>query len=367
MSAGTSTKSIFYNCYQIVCDCSVIGKRVEYWPTNTMSGGSNLVKQIYAAFVIPAYNPDDNFLDCIASALHECDDNDAIVVVDDGSDTPISERLTAAIRDNIFIVRQSNRGLNAARNVGLSAVCANFYFLLDSDDIVLKGRKEKQIDCYMRSDQEMVIIFGCAEEYVDNNFVSFIPKGRRNNKFCDITDQLVSGKCAPTGPSMMIPKQVLENFGAPDPLVRHGEVEYISRLLSRGVKFHVCWSPVYRKNQSDHSQSKNPAGRAESMVIAGCLFREYEGGAIDQVCAKRVRKYVSSRFNFELASALRYKDNYKNEMFSTLLSWPFLPVYKRLIVIFIIRSQICKNLFRLLMYLVAQCRRSIRRRGDTPT
>lgn len=85
--------------------------------------------------VIPCYNQGQFLAEAIASATathHRVE----VVVVDDGStdDTPAVAR-----QFPVLYIRQSNRGLAAARNRGLDESTGSFLIFLDADDVLLPG------------------------------------------------------------------------------------------------------------------------------------------------------------------------------------------------------------------------------------
>lgn len=86
--------------------------------------------------VIPTYNRAALVRETIDSVLAQSSPDVEIVVVDDGStdDTPALELDYAG---RIVYMRQTNRGLNAARNVGIARARGAFIALLDSDDLHL--------------------------------------------------------------------------------------------------------------------------------------------------------------------------------------------------------------------------------------
>jgi glycosyltransferase involved in cell wall biosynthesis len=66
------------------------------------------------------------------------------VIVDDGSDAPLAiESLLAD--DRLFMLRQTNRGVSAARNVGVAALQATYVAFLDQDDEWLPEKLGRQI------------------------------------------------------------------------------------------------------------------------------------------------------------------------------------------------------------------------------
>jgi glycosyltransferase involved in cell wall biosynthesis len=66
------------------------------------------------------------------------------VVVDDGSDEPVADRIRN-LDGHIVCARQNNSGLNAARNLGLKMAQGNFIALLDDDDLWLPFKTEIQL------------------------------------------------------------------------------------------------------------------------------------------------------------------------------------------------------------------------------
>jgi thioredoxin reductase len=62
-----------------------------------------------------------------------------LVVVDDGSDDPATLETLDALRAEVLVIRQENRGLAAARMTGVHATSAPYVFALDADDRLLAG------------------------------------------------------------------------------------------------------------------------------------------------------------------------------------------------------------------------------------
>jgi len=90
--------------------------------------------------VIPAYNRNSQVQAAIASALAQqqapsdkppCDFDLEIIVVDDGSDTPISDHASSLVK---IIRHPTNLGPGAARNTGVQTAQGSYVAFLDSDD-----------------------------------------------------------------------------------------------------------------------------------------------------------------------------------------------------------------------------------------
>ena len=90
------------------------------------------------SFIIAAYNAQNYIESCIESCLSLKDFPSEIILVNDGStdDTPnICERLKNGY-ENITVINQENKGVSAARNVGLNKAKGDWVFFIDADDTI---------------------------------------------------------------------------------------------------------------------------------------------------------------------------------------------------------------------------------------
>jgi len=88
--------------------------------------------------IVPAYNVEEYIEVCIDSLLQQTYQNVEILLVDDGSTdrtSSICDRY-AQQKDHVKVIHQVNRGLSAARNVGLQYADGEYVCFVDSDDFV---------------------------------------------------------------------------------------------------------------------------------------------------------------------------------------------------------------------------------------
>jgi len=83
--------------------------------------------------VIPSYNRRHTLERALRSVIEQTSAVDEIILVDDGS-TDDSAAMTAQLFPDVKLIRQSNRGVSAARNSGIRAARHDWVALLDSDD-----------------------------------------------------------------------------------------------------------------------------------------------------------------------------------------------------------------------------------------
>lgn len=94
--------------------------------------------------VIPCYNYGRFVCESVESALAQTHRDLEVIVIDDGSTDDTSERL-APYASRIRYVRQANRGLSAARNVGIRLAQGEWVALLDADDLWHPQKTEIQL------------------------------------------------------------------------------------------------------------------------------------------------------------------------------------------------------------------------------
>ena len=94
--------------------------------------------------IIPTFNRLNYLERAIKSVLNQTISVDEIIVVDDGSNDGTSEFIRSKYPDLKYIF-QSNRGVSAARNVGIAAAKSNWIAFLDSDDEWVNSKIKEQV------------------------------------------------------------------------------------------------------------------------------------------------------------------------------------------------------------------------------
>jgi len=127
-------------------------------------------KDILISVIIPTFNRAWTLKRAVDSALSQDYRHREIIVVDDGS-TDRTRELLAGYGDKIRVLVQKNKGVSAARNLGIRKSRGDFIALLDSDDAWEKNKLSCQM-AFFQSDPGAMI---CQTEEI------WIRKGRRVN------------------------------------------------------------------------------------------------------------------------------------------------------------------------------------------
>lgn len=115
-------------------DVDVKGKRISFRSPPRIS------------VIIPAYQAAPYISEALESVFCQTLQDFEVVVINDGSpDTPQLETALGAYRDRIRYLKESNRGVSAARNLGIQHSCGELLAFLDSDDIWMPEYLEAQV------------------------------------------------------------------------------------------------------------------------------------------------------------------------------------------------------------------------------
>lgn len=112
--------------------------------------------------IIPAYNAEAFIGECLDSVIGQTYQDFEIVVVNDGS-SDATESVLKRYRDRIVYFVQENRGVAAARNIGLGLASGEFVALLDADDYWLPEYLERQVSLL---EKRMTAALVCSDVYL---------------------------------------------------------------------------------------------------------------------------------------------------------------------------------------------------------
>lgn len=127
------------------------------------------MKEPKVSVIIPTYNREKMVENAIRSVLNQTFSDFEIVVIDDAS-TDNTESIIKSIHDNRikYIRHEKNKGGSAARNTGIMKARGEYVALLDSDDVWLKEKLEKQIDIMENSNLHPGVVYS-GLNYIDSH------------------------------------------------------------------------------------------------------------------------------------------------------------------------------------------------------
>ena len=110
--------------------------------------------------IIPCYNAGDYIAETIESVLRQTLSPAEIVVVDDGS-TDRSREVLHRFGDRIVVLGKANGGPASARNLGIARSTGDYIAFLDSDDLWVEEKLERQV-AFMEANPAIGLLFSEA-------------------------------------------------------------------------------------------------------------------------------------------------------------------------------------------------------------
>ncbi|MEG6548836.1 glycosyltransferase family A protein [Desulfocurvibacter africanus] len=175
--------------------------------------------------VIPLYNMQRFVEAAIRSVQEQTFSPGKIIVVDDGSTDEGPLLVSEMARDDprIILLSGPNQGLSAARNKGIATSTASHIAFLDSDDIWLPEKLERQHRCLQSNPNASFV--HCGAGFIDEagrlleNCPPRIPEGSPSFNAIRLGDYAVTGSAS----AVVARKDLLEKIGGFTLPLRRGE------------------------------------------------------------------------------------------------------------------------------------------------
>ncbi|MDE1234351.1 glycosyltransferase family 2 protein [Vibrio aestuarianus] len=191
------------------------------------------MKEISVTTIIPMYNSEDTIAETIDSVFEQTWKGPIeVLIINDGS-TDSSESIVKNYiqdkkADNITIrlINKNNGGVSTARNVGIKEARGQWIALLDSDDIWLPKKLEKQMK--VLEDNPDIKFLGSNR---NNEVYPFFGKSKLH--LYSLTTKEVLFKWWPSTPTVIFKKEVVATVGGYDEALKGAEDgEFWLRVLT---------------------------------------------------------------------------------------------------------------------------------------
>jgi glycosyltransferase involved in cell wall biosynthesis len=158
--------------------------------------------------IIPTYNRGWIVKEAIESVLKQDFTDFELIVVDDGS-TDNTAEILHGFGSDIRVIKQSNRGVSAARNRGIQASVGRWIAFLDSDDLWLPQKLSRQVDFFNAHPEAPICQ---TEEQWIRNGRRVNPK-LRHRKFSGMIFERSLELCLVSPSAVMIRKRLFSDVG----------------------------------------------------------------------------------------------------------------------------------------------------------
>ncbi len=177
--------------------------------------------------IIPTFNRADYIAEAVNSVFSQTYKSFELIIIDDGS-TDHTRRLLQTIDGVFHYFWQDNRGIAAARNVGVDHATGNFLAFLDDDDIWLEDKLKIQMEIFNQS-TETDVVYGQFQQFISPELNQEEKKRLRH----------LDGKVlpAPLPGSMLIRRDAFHQVGRFDESLNIGvEMDWYARLTEQKCK-----------------------------------------------------------------------------------------------------------------------------------
>ncbi len=210
---------------------------------------------IRVTVIIPTYNRAWCLPEAIDAVLAQTYRDYELIVVDDGSTDETASILTG-YDDKIRRIRQANRGVSAARNLGVQKSRGALIAFLDSDDLWQPGKLARQVAFFDRQPEAMI----CQTEEI------WIRRGRRVNpkqrhrKPSGWIFEPSLALCLVSPSAVMMRRELLEEMGGFDETLPACEDYDLWLRVSLRHPIHLIEDPLVVKRGGHADQLSGAAG-----------------------------------------------------------------------------------------------------------
>ena len=167
--------------------------------------------------IIPTFNREKFISECVQSVLAQTLPAREIIIVDDGS-TDATYNILRDLGFNSLSTKktvlryffQQNRGVSSARNLGIKEARSEFIALLDSDDLWLKSKLDRQVSAFQNDTQSSRLCH--TDEIWIRNGVR-VNQHKKHKKHGGNVFQSCLKLCCISPSSAMMHRSVFEDFG----------------------------------------------------------------------------------------------------------------------------------------------------------
>lgn len=122
------------------------------------------------SIIIPVYNVESYIDRCLESVVNQDYKNLEIILINDGSDDNSGEICDkwGQMDKRILVIHQKNKGVSAARNVGLDMAQGEYVGFVDPDDVISKDMFSSMIKDIKKTNADIVAC-GVSEIFLDGS------------------------------------------------------------------------------------------------------------------------------------------------------------------------------------------------------
>ncbi len=260
------------------------------------SAADYAMSKIAVSVIIPCYNQGEFVLEAIAS-VESCQDAIyEIVIVNDGSTSPVTQKVLTYLQEKGYqVIEQSNQGLAAARNTGIKKAQGRYILPLDADNRIKPAYITEAV-AILDEHPEVGVVYGNAELFGEKTGIVEVPDFDIN--------RLVAGNyidaCA------VFRRTVWQDCGGYDSHIPrklgYEDWDFWLGAAEKGWQFHHISEVMYEYRFRENS------------MVSACNIPENRRELFRYICTKHLGLYATNFANiFAQKECERLEEQDKNE------------------------------------------------------
>jgi glycosyltransferase involved in cell wall biosynthesis len=244
--------------------------------------------------IIPTYNRACMVGEAIESVLDQNYSSFELIVIDDGS-TDQTPDLLRSFGRRIIAIRQENKGVSAARNLGISHASGELIAFLDSDDLWLPGKLTAQVDFFRRNPASLICQ---TQEIWIRNGRRVNPKHRHEKRSGMIFEPSLA-LCLVSPSAVIMRRRLFDRVGRFDENLPACEDYDLWLRIGRRFPVHLIDRPlVVKRGGHDDQLSRAPGldkfriASLQKLIDSGTLHSDQEQAA-RRMLQKKCRIYAN--------------------------------------------------------------------------
>jgi glycosyltransferase involved in cell wall biosynthesis len=233
------------------------------------------MKKNFVSVIIPTYNRSAFLKEAIDSVLAQTYKNFELIVVDDGS-TDNTREILSIYKDKISAIFAVHGGPSSARNLGIKSSRGEFIAFLDSDDLWMPKKLEKQIK-FIKHNPGVSICQ--TEEIWVRNDVRVNPR-KKHKKFSGWIFEMCLPLCIVSPSSVILHRTVFDKVGLFDETMPACEDYDLWLRISPFYQIHLIEENLIIKRGGHSDQQSKAVASLDSLRIRA-LCKALESGILD--------------------------------------------------------------------------------------
>lgn len=264
------------------------------------------------ALIIPTFNRAAKLRQALLSVKNQTLPTDEIIIVDDGS-TDDSETLVKSEFSKVTYIYQENKGVSAARNLGIQNSTRPWIAFLDSDDQWLPQKLKKQMEAINRNPE--ILVCHTDEIWIRNG--KRVNQTKKHGKSGGWIFSQCLPLCAMSPSSIVIHRSVFENVGLFDETLPACEdYDLWLRITSRYPVLFINQALIIKHGGHDDQLSRKFWGMDRFRIMA--LKKIVDAGELKPQDEKAARAMLLEKARIYLTGAQKRDKHEEVEFYQSL-------------------------------------------------